>query len=225
MIPFRQHAPLVPARAGRSAPVGRRDADLLRPARECGVSWVQQDCAPTFSSESPSRRGRFLLRTRSARAFTLIEILLVLALLALVAAIFVPGVNSILRDINDRGPDQLVSEAVLAARAEALETGRTVELSYVKESRQFVWGVGATRGEALPKELTVELLPVESGSNVLLGGELTEVQEPLQRVRFFPDGTCEPFRLRLKTADGKPRLLLADPWTCALSPPPVKGTS
>lgn len=183
---------------------------MLRPSSERGAIQAQQDCAPTTSA--------------SARAFSLIEVLLVLALLALVAAIFVPGVNSILRDINERGPDQLLSEAVLSARAEALESGRTVELSFDKESRQFLWGPRGTRSESLPKEYVLALLPVESGSNVLLGGELTEVQEPLRRVRFFADGTCEPFRLRVKIADGKPRLLLVDPWTCALSPPPAKGT-
>ena len=190
----------------------RRGAVLLRPSCERRFSRAQQDCATTGNARS------------SARAFTLIEILLVLALLALVAAVFVPGVNSILRDINDRGPDQLLSEAVLAARAEALETGRTVELAYVKDSRQFVWGARASHGDALPKELVVEILPVATGSNILLGGELAEVQEPLKRVRFFPDGTCEPFRLRVKSGENKPRTLIADPWTCALSPAPAKGT-
>jgi prepilin-type N-terminal cleavage/methylation domain-containing protein len=157
-------------------------------------------------------------RLSRGRAFTLVEVLLVLALLALFAAVFVPGVNSMLAQMNERGPDQLASEAVLAARTEALESGRSVELTYDADARQVIWGAGAVRSDALPPGVNLEFLPVETGGNILLGGELAEAQEPLKRVRFFPDGTCEPFRLRIKSGQAKPRVLLVDPWTCALSP-------
>lgn len=156
------------------------------------------------------------------RGFTLVEVLLVLALLALFAAVFIPGVNSMLAQMNERGPEQLAGEAVVAARTEALETGRSVELAYDADKRQLVWGAAAVRSDALPAGVLLELLPVESGGTILLGGELTEAQEPLKRVRFFPDGTCEPFRLRVKIGETKPRLLLVDPWTCALSPAPER---
>ncbi|MBI2514208.1 MAG: hypothetical protein HYV96_19725 [Opitutae bacterium] len=157
----------------------------------------------------------------------MVEVLLVLAFIALFAAVFIPGVNSILDEMNDRGPEQLVNEAVLAARTEALESGRAVELSYDTEKRQLVYGAFAVRSDALPLGVSLELLPMQAGTSILLGGELTESQqEPLKRVRFFPDGTCEPFRLRVKTSpDAKPRLLVVDPWTCALSPAPTKGGS
>lgn len=153
--------------------------------------------------------------------FTLVEVLLVLALLALFAAVFIPGVNSILRDINSRGPDQLLSEAMLAARHEALESGRIVELRYNTEARQFWWSETAPRAEPLPAGMEVAFLPLASGSSILLGGQLTEAQEPLRRVRFFPDGTCDAFRVSLKTANEAPRQFVVDPWTCALSPLPT----
>lgn len=161
---------------------------------------------------------------RRRRAFTLVEVLLVLALIALFAAVFIPGVNSILDQMNDRGPEQLLSEAVLAARTEALESGRGVELSYDVEKRQLVYGAAAVRSDVLPLGVSIELLPMQAGTSILLGGELTEAQTPLKRVRFFPDGTCEPFRLRMKSGpDAKPRVLVVDPWTCALSSAPTKG--
>lgn len=160
------------------------------------------------------------------RAFTLVEVLLVLALLALFAAIFIPGVNSMLAQMDERGPEQIASEAVLAARTVALESGRPTELAYDAEKRQLLWGDAGARSDALPVGAVLELLPLEAGGNILLGGELTENQEPLKRVRFFPDGTCQPFRVRLRLgADAKPRLLVIDPWTCALSPAPAKGSS
>lgn len=146
-----------------------------------------------------------------------------LAMFALFATLLLPGVNSMLAEMNNRGPQQLLGESILAARLEALETGRTVELRYDGEARRFHWGAQDSRAEALPLGSAVEMLPVETGASVLLGGELTEVQEPLRRVRFFPDGTCEPFRLRFTEPGAKPRLLLVDPWTCAVSPAPAKG--
>lgn len=161
-----------------------------------------------------------------SRAFTLVEVLLVLALLALFATVFIPGVNSMLSAMDERGPDQLLAEAVLGARGEALESGRTVELTYDTEKRQFVWGATGSRGPAFADGFAAELLPMESGASILLGGIVTEVQKPLRRVRFFPDGTCDAFRIRLKeTGVAVPRLYVVDPWTCALSPVAAKGPS
>jgi prepilin-type N-terminal cleavage/methylation domain-containing protein len=175
----------------------------------------------------PSPRAEIFrpVENRPYRAFTLVELLLVLAMISLFAAVLIPGVNSILNQMDDRGPEQLLSEAVLAARTDALESGREVELSYDLEKRQLVYGALALRSDALPTGITLELLPVQAGASILLGGELSEAQqEPLKRVRFFPDGTCEPFRIRVKAGrDTKPRVLVVDPWTCALSPAPTKG--
>jgi type II secretion system protein H len=153
--------------------------------------------------------------------FTLVEVLLVLAMLALFATLLIPGVNSILREINARGPEQMLSETVLAARAMALETGRIVELRYDAEERQFTDAAGVVQGPALPADCKLTLLPPAVGGNILLGGQLVETGE-LRRVRFFPDGTCDPFRVRWQEGEAPVRLLLADPWTCALSPVAVK---
>lgn len=160
------------------------------------------------------------------RGFTLVEVLLVLALLALLASLLVPGIGSMLRALDERVPEQVAAEAVLAARAAALEGGRTVVLRYDAERRTFLWGPPEGRSAALPVDAGVELLPPVAGGAVLLGGELTEVVAPLRRVRFFPDGTCDPFRLRLRDGStAPPRLLVVDPWTAALSPGAAKGRS
>lgn len=164
-------------------------------------------------------------RAARARGFTLVEVLLVVALIALFAAVFVPGVNSMLDAMNDRGPEQQLSEAILAARAEALETGREVELRFDPEQRQLVWGANAQRSEALPMGSAIDLLPFESGASILLGGQVAESIEPLKRVRFFRDGTCDSFRLRLRApSPAQPRLFVIDPWTCALNPIGLKSS-
>lgn len=163
-------------------------------------------------------------RLASRGGFTLIEVLLTLALLALLATVLIPGVNSMFSAMNDRGPEQQLSEALLAARSEALETGRTVELRFDTEKRQLVWGATPTRSDVLAVGTTVEFLPVETGALVLLGGEIAENSPAVARIRFFPDGTCESFRLRLREpAPAKPRLFVVDPWTCSLSAVGLKG--
>lgn len=153
------------------------------------------------------------------RGFTLVEILLVLALLVLFATLLLPGVNSMLREIEARTPEQRFGSLVLDARQQALETGRTIELRYDAETRRF--RVGPTWSEPLPAGVQWELLPALEGQTVLLGGQLVATGE-MRRVRFFPDGTCDPFRLQIRDQAAPPRLLVADPWTCALSPLPVE---
>jgi type II secretion system protein H len=149
--------------------------------------------------------------------FTLVEVLLVLAIMALFATLFIPGVNAILREMDARGPEQIVSETILTARGAALESGRTVALRYDADGRRFLTDEKTDLPGPLPATVKLELLPPETGATVLLGGQLVET-DALHRIRFFPDGTCDPFRVRLQQGAEPPRLLLADPWTCALSP-------
>lgn len=176
-----------------------------------------RDETPAVSVARTGRRGR--------RAFTLVEILLTLALMALFATLFVPGVNSMLSAMNDRSAGQQIAEAVLSARSDALERGRTVELRYDADQRRLLWGESGRMDAPLPLGATLDLLPMQAGGSILLGGVLTENQQPLLRVRFFPDGTCEAFRIRLKETDASPvRLFVVDPWTCAASPIAQKGS-
>lgn len=153
----------------------------------------------------------------TARGFTLIEVLLVLALLALFSALFIPGVNSILRQINERGPEQALAETVLAARGAALESGRTVTLTYDAERRALRADNTAVTDLVIEAGTQLTLLPPTTGAVILLGGQAVETGE-LRRIRFFADGTCDPFRIRLQLDKTPPRIWQADPWTCALSP-------
>jgi len=59
--------------------------------------------------------------------------------------------------------------------------------------------------------------PLRPQAAAHLDERATEISEQI-RVRFFPDGTCDPFRVRMQEGKEPPRLLSMDPWTCALSP-------
>jgi general secretion pathway protein H len=168
-------------------------------------------------------QASFLLAPRTfARGFTLVEVLLVLALLAIFATLLLPGVNSMLQAASSRAPQQVLSDTILAARGAALESGRTVELRYDPELRQLSWTGPAAKTETLPASQKLEFLPVETNSAILLGGQLVETGT-IRRIRFFPDGTCDPFRARLQVEKNPPQLFVIDPWTCAVSPVPSKS--
>lgn len=156
--------------------------------------------------------------TRARSGFTLLEVLLTLALIALLAGVLVVGVNSMLSD-HPKSPEELFWSAVAETRKEALLNNQDVRLSFDTETREFVARsqTGETRHPFVERE-TCDLdflAPKTPGgfSAILIAGELVETQT-LRQVTFYGDGTCSPFRVQLKTRTGV-RVLELDPWTCA----------
>ena len=103
--------------------------------------------------------------------------------------------------------------AIANARQSAVLTGRPLELQSDEQNRRLDWEEG---GAALSGEGSVRLLPAVRTSAILVGGQAVEA--PLGRVRFYADGTCDPFRLEI-VRDKIRQIVTIDPWTCtALSP-------
>jgi general secretion pathway protein H len=149
--------------------------------------------------------------------FTLIEILLVVALIALLGTIFIGGSSALLSD-KAPSPDDQFWKACSQARAEALDEGKSVLLSFDGKARGFVLDDGAAKRELPftgPDDTEVDFHPAQSdsSSSVLVGGTLIET-EPLASVSFYDDGTCTPFRAQVRSKAGA-HMLSIDPWTCA----------
>ena len=155
--------------------------------------------------------------TGERRAFTLIEILLVLAIIALLATIFIGGSSALLAD-KALTPDEQFWKACSEARKEAIGEQKSVILSVDPKTRSFVLNDGA-QVQAFPlvgpQDLVIDFHPVQSdtSSSILVGGTIVET-EPLASVTFYDDGTCTPFRAQVR-ASGSAHLLTIDPWTCA----------
>ncbi len=151
----------------------------------------------------------------SRRGFTLLEILLVLMLLALLGAVMVGGAVSLLKVAEDQDPEAAVLTLLQKARAEAVETGQIIEVVPLPEDAGFLWGADGV--ETLPKRpgLSVRLIQPEFTSAFLIGGQLEE--KAIERVRFFPDGTCDPLRVQVRRGDTR-RVYAIDPWTAAPLP-------
>jgi len=152
-----------------------------------------------------------------AKGFTVIEILLALALIALLGTIFVSGTSSLLAE-HAASPDEQFWSACAKARRQALEGQRTVVMTFDARSRSFVLADAAGQRAlpvAGPDDLVIDFHPGQTGtgSSSLIGGVLVETQ-PLAAVEFYGDGTCTPFRAQLRTGAGA-HMLSVDPWTCA----------
>lgn len=171
-------------------------------------------------------------RIPGARAgFTLLEVLVVIALIALLTGVLVVGTSRLLGD-RPKSPAELFWLAAAAARKDALLQNQSVRLSLDSKTAEFVLtanvtagvattAVTATTGETrlpfVPKAISeLDFLPPKAtglGSAMLIAGELVETRtQPY--VTFYGDGTCSPFRVQLRSP-AQTRVLEIDPWTCA----------
>ena len=150
--------------------------------------------------------------------FTLLEVLITIALIALLTGVLVVGTSRLLGD-RPKTADELFWLAVGAARKDALQNNRDVRLTLDAKTHQFIaLSEGEeTRHPFVPKEINeLDFLApkaVNASSSMLVGGQLVETQT-LPFVMFYGDGTCSPFRVQLKSRNGT-RVLEIDPWTCA----------
>jgi general secretion pathway protein H len=160
--------------------------------------------------------------TGDARGFTLLEILLALALIALLATVFVGASSALLAD-RPRSLDDQFWKLCGEARRSALEHQHDLEVSFDPRTRSFVLSDG-TSARSIPvtgpADLAVDFLAADrEASTILIGGTLIQTT-PLPAVTFYADGTCTPFRVQFR-ANGAAHTLELDPWTCAPVLPPV----
>jgi len=158
---------------------------------------------------------------RCRRGFTILEILMVIALVAMLTGVLVTGAIQFTRN-QAITPEDVFWKAVAETRRMALLSGRDVKFSYagkdLSKERALVARAADGTEQRFPfgqaGELNVDFLSTQkSTSSILLGGQLVETQT-IPSVTFFGDGTCSPFRLQIRTG-GEPRTITIDPWTCA----------
>ncbi|OHE77654.1 MAG: hypothetical protein A3G75_14955 [Verrucomicrobia bacterium RIFCSPLOWO2_12_FULL_64_8] len=170
--------------------------------------------------EHKLRHAHSALRTpRSAFGFTMLEILLVLALIAMLTSVMVVGGRRMFAEETPT-PEEVFWQACRSAQELAAISDRDVTLRFDEKEKKLLWTNGTSGGEAAfattGREVGLQFLPASKNSSslILLGGQAVEVGEGLPRVKFYPDGTCTAFRALFRIGAAS-RSIAIDPWTCA----------
>jgi len=159
---------------------------------------------------------------RSRAGFTLLEVLLVLALIGSMASLAVIGIDSIARTTPADSLEGAFWAALRDAREAAMRTRRVQEITFNADELQFVIdGGGAVRTESVNLDsppdsdkfeaVFKQVLPTNTFT--LVRGRLVTERE-ITSMLVFPDGTCQPVTVEFRFPGGTRRLPI-DPWTCA----------
>ena len=120
------------------------------------------------------------------RAFTLIEVMIVVAIIGLMAAIGAPSLLAMIQKDGMRKAESDVVELLGDARAAAILKGQNTDVSFRPADNRLESSIG--KSVTLPDGIAMEGI----GINLMDFSE-TEVS----RVRFFPNGTSDELTLVL----------------------------
>ncbi|MBI3880302.1 MAG: prepilin-type N-terminal cleavage/methylation domain-containing protein [Verrucomicrobia bacterium] len=162
-----------------------------------------------------------LAPSRFARAFTLIEIMIVIGILGIILGMGIPGIFRAMKKEGLRAATSDVLEACEQARAAAILTGQVVELQFLTETREFkivaVSEVSTNQEEALltqaaqvlgvpeaaptkPKMPDFSRQLPESVMIEMLDVNFLSMKEWTEaRVRFYPNSTSDEFTIVLRS--------------------------
>ena len=120
------------------------------------------------------------------RAFTLIEIMIVVAIIGLIAAMGIPSMIQMLRKDGMRKAVGDTTDLLGNARAQAILKNETTYVSFRPADNRLDSSIG--KSVTLPEGVAMEAI----GINLM---DFSQTEE--SRVRFFPNGTCDELTLVL----------------------------
>lgn len=137
--------------------------------------------------------------------FSLIEIIVALALIALVAGLFVGNLESILQGLGPDPIDQQLHKAVQEARYHAAARKEGVRLRYDADAAAFI--LETETGTEIeqrptgydPKTESIEISFFQRLPGRGLRGTQRSEQVPINAVRFLPDRSSTPFSAEIRT--------------------------
>lgn len=161
------------------------------------------------------------------QAFTLIEMMLTIALIALLSSLFIWNIDSLLKQGELESLQNELWGAVERAKQSAVFSRQPHVVRFDEELQAFIVSAGSeqitfevdTDGFSEGVEIAVafnETLPKDGYR--LVRGELV-TQREIESVTFYPDGTCTPFSVDLRIGEYESAFQI-DPWTgCQLTMP------
>jgi general secretion pathway protein H len=153
---------------------------------------------------------------QGGRGFTLLEILVTLALIALLSAVLISGSTRLLSD-QPSTPADIFRKALTESRQYAVEKNVEVRLSFDTKEK----ALKATTDDGVRSypvntggDVNIDFVSSQKGGSAILVGGVAVDTQTLPFVTFFPEGTCSPFRVQFRI-DGAVSSMAIDPWTCA----------
>lgn len=127
----------------------------------------------------------------------MIEVLLVLALMAVVVGVFAINFDVLFKSIGEKRPEKVLYEAICEARYLVLQEHVPMYLSFDEKSHGFVIFKDVS-------EKPMVMMPLKEGIKVVFerifpeeykGGRFKEVSSKdkvIEKMAFFPDGSSQP---------------------------------
>ena len=159
-------------------------------------------------------------QSRNRGAFTLIELMLTMALIALLSSLFIWNIQSLLKQGELEGLQNELWSAVDKAKQGAVFNRVLHRVRFDSENQAFMVSADGEEvpfkvdisalGEDVEIEVIFKLMLPRDGYR-LIQGELVTHKE-IETITFYPDGTCTPFSVDLKIAEYESSYQI-DPWT------------
>ena len=154
------------------------------------------------------------------RAFTLIELMLTMALIALLSSLFIWNINALLKQGELEALQNELWGAVEKAKQAAVFSRQPHKVRFDEKLKSFMVSSGGEEiafkvdtsgfGEEVEIEVLFKMILPKDGYR-LVRGELVTHRE-IESVTFFPDGTCTPFSVDMKIGEYESGYQV-DPWT------------
>ena len=127
------------------------------------------------------------------RSFTLVELLLVVILLGLVAALAIPNFNPAFTKFQLQETGKNITYLMRYAQSRAVMTKKTHQLVF-DEERSAYWLLQEREDPDGESRQSFEMVPGRYGRSFQIPKEISvEVQD--QPIRFYPDGTIDKARI------------------------------
>ena len=172
------------------------------------------------------------------RAFTLIELMIVVAIIGLVAAMSVPSILQTFRKDGMRKALDEVQQVLIGARSRAIYSNRTTEVIFHPAEKRMeiadapaddsvmpLAGATANNSGAPPPPPNAQsslVLPDNVDIAMLDINLLDYGASDVARVRFFPNGTCDELTLVLHSGDAWQKITLEFSTALATTGPLAK---
>ena len=156
-------------------------------------------------------------RARSQAGFSLLEIILVIALITLASGVIITNFTTFLNFDEQINPEDSLRSAIRSARFQAASERNVTTLSYDDEAGALVISGGerfqlnSNFGKEGRGEIRFYLLPPAEGLGRFPDAESSRLET--KKLSFAPDRSSSPFAVEIDTGEGSTQRLIFDPFS------------